>query len=110
MRVHRRPVRPMHATIASNSISPYMWIVSGPRSIAPLPGDGIDAISAATGTGFCPCSRSPASLAEDVERRFGRAAALDEVDRAMEVDVDASSELGGRSGLVAGALERLRAP
>jgi hypothetical protein len=31
----------MQAAIASSSISPYMWIVSGPMSIVPLCGEGM---------------------------------------------------------------------
>src|SRR3954447_9991353 len=94
IRVHRNPVRAMHATIATSSVSPYMWIVSGPRSTAPLLGDGIDAISAVTDRAFCPACSSPASSAEDAERRLGRATALDELDRAMKVDVAPRRQLG----------------
>ncbi len=35
----------MQTAIASSSISPYMWIVTGPISKKPLEGDGIDAIT-----------------------------------------------------------------
>src|SRR5262249_58594334 len=34
-------VSQMHATIARSRVSPYMWIVSGPRSTEPLWGDGM---------------------------------------------------------------------
>src|SRR5215208_1844586 len=110
MRVQRSPVRPMHAMIASSSVSPYMWIVTSPRSMEPLEGDGIDAISAATARAFCPPRCSPASSAEDAERRLGRATALEQLDRAVQVDVDARRQLGRRIRGEAGALERLGAP
>jgi hypothetical protein len=35
----------MQTVIASSSVSPYMWMVSGPSSKKPLEGDGIDAIT-----------------------------------------------------------------
>jgi len=43
----------MQAAIASSSISPYMWIVSGPRSIVPLCGEEIEA-SRDTGQAILP--------------------------------------------------------
>src|SRR3954466_8755016 len=49
----------MQAAIASSSISPYMWIVSGPRSSVPLCGEGMKArLTRAT---FCPAPWTPAS-------------------------------------------------
>ena len=33
----------MHAAMPASSISPYMWIVSGPRSRVPDEGEGIEA-------------------------------------------------------------------
>ena len=39
----RVPVIQMQTPIAASNVSPYMWIVSGPRSTAPLPGEGIEA-------------------------------------------------------------------
>ena len=41
--VQRSPVTTMQTAIASSSISPYMWIVTGPTSKKPLSGEGIDA-------------------------------------------------------------------
>src|SRR5262245_65853827 len=41
----RYPVSATHAAIASRSISPYMWSTSGPRSIVPECGEGIEAIT-----------------------------------------------------------------
>ena len=35
----------MQTAIASSSISPYMWMSSGPSSKKPLDGEGIDAIT-----------------------------------------------------------------
>ncbi len=59
----RTPVSQMAAAIASSSIRPYMWTVSGPRSIVPLCGEGIDARS--TGSTFCPRALKPAPVARD---------------------------------------------
>src|SRR5919108_4321260 len=66
-RTQRTPVSQMHAAIASSSIRPYMWIVSGPRSIVPVFGEGIEA-RLTRGT-FCPRPPTPAlekQLDEDV--------------------------------------------
>ena len=35
----------MQTAIASSSISPYMWMSSGPTSKKPLDGEGMDAIT-----------------------------------------------------------------
>ena len=51
--IQRRPVIQTQATIASSSVSPYMCRVSGPRSTAPDPGEGIDA-SRRISAPFCP--------------------------------------------------------
>ena len=40
-------------------MSPYMWIVNGPRSIVPLDGDGMEARKV-TGQGILPERREPA--------------------------------------------------
>src|SRR3954454_1946616 len=83
-RTQRTPVSQMHAAIASSSISPYMWIVSGPRSRVPLCGEGIDArVTRAT---FCPEAWTPA-LDQDLDGRFVGAALLDQLDREVQVDV-----------------------
>jgi transposase len=42
-RVQRTPVSQMHAAIPASSISPYMWIVTGPRSSVPEDGEGMEA-------------------------------------------------------------------
>src|SRR6187455_3698989 len=47
---NRWPVIQMHIAIAASSVRPYMWIVSGPRSTAPLDGDGIEARRLMVGT------------------------------------------------------------
>ena len=52
-RTQRTPVSQMQAAIASSSIRPYMWIVSGPRSIVPLCGEEIEA-SRDTGQAILP--------------------------------------------------------
>src|SRR5436190_16574926 len=86
-RTHRTPVSPIAAAIASSSISPYMWIVTGPRSIVPLCGDGMYA--RLTGETFCPPRQTPAATNsdQDLDRRLVRATLLDQLDRPMEVDV-----------------------
>ncbi len=43
-RVQRMPTRPIAATIATSSVIPYMWIVSGPMSIVPVDGEGNEAM------------------------------------------------------------------
>src|SRR3954468_6184276 len=92
-RTQRYPVSAMHAAIASSSISPYMCRTSGPRSIVPECGDGIEAMI--TGRIFPdPGARRPKeasrppgqALDQDRERHVGRAAALDEIDREVQVD------------------------
>ena len=67
---HARSAR-SHAAIASSSISPYMWTVSGPRSSVPVCGEGIEARS--HGATFCPRGATPARWApdQDVDRRVG---------------------------------------
>src|SRR3954470_6267482 len=80
----RTPVSQIAAAIASSSIRPYMWIVSGPRSIVPLCGDGIEARN--TGSTFCPGMAMPA-LDQDVDCGLDRAALLEQLDGAVQVDV-----------------------
>jgi len=41
----RTPVSATQAAMASRSISPYMWSTSGPMSIVPVCGEGIEAIT-----------------------------------------------------------------
>src|SRR6478735_7817625 len=47
---NRWPVIQMQIAIAASSVRPYMWIVSGPMSTAPLDGDGIEARRLMVGT------------------------------------------------------------
>src|SRR5215210_8990590 len=106
----RTPVSQMAAAIASSSIRPYMWIVSGPMSSVPVCGDGMEAIIGAT---FCPGRMTPASaeaLDQDVERRLVRAARLDELDREVQVDVVPRRQRARVTPVVAGPDELLRAP
>jgi len=49
---HRFPVTQVQIAIAASSVSPYMWIVSGPSSIVPELGEGIDA-RRLTADAFC---------------------------------------------------------
>src|ERR1700750_2998008 len=98
----------MQAAIASSSIRPYMWIVSGPTGIVPVCGEGMNArLTRAT---FCPRSLSPAPLDQDLDRRLVRAALLDEVDREVQVDVVPGCERDRVSRVVAGPDQLLRTP
>src|SRR4051812_26207464 len=97
----------MHAAIASSSISPYMWIVSGPRSRVPLCGEGIDArVTRAT---FCPAGRTPA-LDENFYGRLVGAALLDQLDREVQVDVVPRRQRHRIAGVEARADQLLGAP
>src|SRR3954469_15957670 len=91
-RTQRTPVSQTAAPIASSSMTPYMWSVSGPTWKTPFGGDGIAARTAVT----------PPSMAsaEDFEREVGRAAALEHLDRAVQVDVRAGGELRRAGGVV----------
>src|SRR5438876_2862053 len=99
----------MQAAIASSSISPYMWIVSGPRSIVPLCGEGIEA-SKVTGQGILPDALASCDLEEDPQGDVGGAAPLDQVGRAMEIDVVPDGDLGGCRRSVARPFECLGPP
>ena len=52
-RTQRQPVSATAPAMASRSMSPYMWIVNGPRSIVPLCGEGMYA-SKVTGQKILP--------------------------------------------------------
>src|SRR6187200_2482920 len=75
----RRPVIQMHAAMPASSISPYMWIVSGPSSRVPEDGEGIDARNATAG--ILPArsvaarenDSSGGGLEQDRERQLGLA-------------------------------------
>src|SRR6266567_4076692 len=99
----------MHPAIASSSISPYMWIVTGPTWTTPLCGEGIDA-SRVIGRRFCREPLVPASLEEDLKRQVRRTAAFHEIDRPVEIDVVTHCELGRLGRKIARPLERLDAP
>ncbi len=60
-------------------------------------------------SGLCRRGGGPC-LEEDARGGLGSAAALEQADRAVQVDVDASRELSRDARLVAGALEPLGAP
>src|SRR5689334_13272129 len=111
-RVQRTPVSQMHAAIASSSIRPYMWIVSGPRSIVPVCGEGMEA--RITGATFCPRPGTPACcrevLDEDLDRRLVRTALLDQLDREVQVDVVPGRQGEGVARFVAGTDELLGSP
>src|SRR3954452_1226627 len=103
----------MQAAIASSSISPYMCRTSGPTSIVPECGDGIEAVVMGRifpdpGRGRPEEASGP--LDQDLERHVGRAARLDEVDREVEVDVVARRELRRVRGREPGPLELGGAP
>src|SRR5438552_16451745 len=92
-RTQRTPVSQIAAAIASSSISPYMWIVTGPRSIVPLCGEGMYA--RLTGGTFSPRAATPASD-HDLDRGLPGAALLDQLDRPVRVD---GAQGGTRAGV-----------
>src|SRR5215208_1318555 len=101
----------MQAAIATSSVRPYMWIVSGPRSSVPVPGEGMEArLTPAT---FCPRRATPASvcdLNQDVDGRLIGTALLDEFDREVQIDVVPGCERDGVARVEAGTDELLGAP
>src|SRR3954453_6210888 len=95
----RRPVSQMQAAMPSSNITPYMCSVSGPRLNVPFDGDGIEPrTTPVTGTHCARIARRPSRSTEDADRELGRAAPLDELDRLVEIDVQAGGE---RDGVVA---------
>src|SRR6266508_560202 len=137
-RTQRQPVRATQAAIASSSISPYMWIVNGPASIVPLEGDGMlarkvtgqeilpgraascprnaDQWRGSGGTGRFPQRQTRRQngakngLEQDLQCQLCGAAATEQADRKVQVDVLPQSQLGRRLGAVAGHLELLGPP
>src|SRR4029453_13538700 len=108
----------MQAAIATSSVRPYMWIVSGPRSSVPVLGEGMKArLTRAT---FCPWPTRPArgnaldreelDLDQDVDGRLVRAAALDQLDCQMQVDIVPGGERHGVARVEAGPDELLGTP
>src|SRR5919199_5003967 len=90
-RTQRTPVSQMHAAIASSSIRPYMWIVTGPRSIVPVCGEGIEART--TGGPFCPRAARPAARSDqDLDGQLVRAVQRHQLDRLVQVDVVTRSQ------------------
>src|SRR5438105_15847825 len=112
-----------------------MWIVSGPRSIVPLCGEGIEA-RRVTPSGFCRRREPPVRvsgpvegvwgnrevppaghagyeacwLEQDLEGHVGGAAPLEQVRRDVQIDVEPDGALGGRGRSVARPFERLGPP
>src|ERR1051325_8908666 len=101
------PVSQMAAAMASSSIRPYMWTVTGPRSIVPVCGEGMDA--GVTGRTFCPRVKRPA-LDQDLDRELVGAAALDQLDGQVQVDVVPGRQRDGIARRVAGSDQLLGAP
>src|SRR5919204_3269858 len=108
-RTQRIPVSAMQAAIASSSISPYMWIESGPTWTTPVCGEGMYA-SRVTRQDSADDRSHLLGLQQDLEREIGRAAALDQPDRRVEVDVMTDRELGRLVGQIARPLELLQPP
>src|SRR5262245_19248345 len=98
----RRDVSQTHARIATSSVSPYRWMCSGPTLTMPVCGDGIDASTRRLSSSY--------GLEEDLEREVDRAAELDQLDRAVQVDVVALGQLSCGSGVVPCPLELLGPP
>src|SRR4029453_9629284 len=101
----------MQAAIATSSVRPYMWIVSGPRSSVPVPGEGMKArLTRAT---FCPGAPTPASasaLNQDVDSCLVGTALPDELDREVQVDVVPRGERDCVARVEAGPDELLGPP
>src|SRR5215213_5870547 len=101
----RTPVSQMQPAMPSSSISPYMRIASGPAWTTPVCGDGMLRSSTC---GILPAARPARAgnrLEQDLKRQLGRAAAMHEVDRAMEVDVEPRCKRLRSVGLIACAFE-----
>src|SRR5262249_33243105 len=97
----------MHAAIASSSITPYMWIVNGPTWKTPCEGDGIEASTPVTASYIADAAGRPGRQAgcsaEDADGDVDGAAALEQVDRVVQVDVGPCGELESVGRGVAGA-------
>jgi hypothetical protein len=85
-----------------------MWIVSGPTSMVPLCGEGIEA-SRVTRQRILPIAPK-ASSENDPKGEIERAAEPEQVYRAVEVDVVPDGDLGRARRRVPGTLELLDAP
>src|SRR5947207_341974 len=85
-RTQRKPVSAIAAAIASSSISPYMWIVTGPRSTVPLCGDGMYARITATGWPFCPETPLPVRLSALAQNRRHASQSLEPGTRAKAIE------------------------
>src|ERR1041385_9125044 len=107
----RRPVSQMQAAMPSSSITPYMCSVSGPRLKVPFDGDGMEARARPVTDTHCAQRREPLlDLAQDPNRERRRAAALDERDRLVQVDVEPARECDGVVAREAHAHELRGAP
>src|SRR4051812_34383449 len=100
----------MHAAMPSSSISPYMWIVSGPSETVPVWGDGIEARTPVTGSNSARARRRLLRLQQDAERELRRTALLEQCDGPVQVYLPRRRELGSRGGCVPRALQLARAP
>ena len=84
----RRPVSQMHAAMPSSSITPYMWSVSGPEAEGAVRRRRDVAEDEAGHERHCArAARRPSRSTEDADGELGRTAALDELDRLVEVDL-----------------------
>ena len=105
------PVTTIAHTIATSSVIPYMWIDSGPISIVPVDGDG----NAATRPDIAPHSAlltATVRLSRSIRarQRQSLAAALDELEGEVQVDLGVLGELDGRERLVPGLQQLARPP
>src|SRR5688572_26241578 len=98
----------MQAAIPARSIRPYMWIVTGPRSIVPDDGEGIEARNVTAG--ILPGNAGAVRLEQDLQRQVGGTARAHQVGRVVEVDVEACGDQRRCCRLEAGTLELLRPP
>ena len=106
--VQRSPVSAIAQTMATSSVIPYMWIDSGPMSRVPVDGDG----NVARRLDIEPHSAGFAArgLEKDSRGQIRRAAALDELEGEVEVDLGVLGQVHGNERLVAGLQQLARAP
>ena len=85
-----------------------MWIVSGPMSIVPVPGEGMEAMRLSMEP-HSACLRDPC-LEKNASSKLGGAAAFHELDRVMEIDVRSLGELDRLGHLESGPNQLRRTP
>src|SRR5438093_5481794 len=109
-RTQRYPVNATQPAMASSSITPYMWILSGPTSIVPVCGDGMYARSVNGRERILPKASSSCALQQDLQRELLRAALREQADRPVQVHIVPHRQFGRRLSAVPGHLQLLGSP